>query len=65
MSATVKRRSEGVPLPIQDIAWKAQNRLHKRYWRLRHRGKSMQTAIVAIARELTGFVWAIGQQVAA
>lgn len=64
MSATVKRRNEGVPLPIQDIAWKAQNRLHKRYWRLRSRGKSMQTAVVAVARELTGFVWAIGQQVA-
>ena len=50
MGATVKRRNEGVPLPIQDIAWKAQNRLHKRYWRLRRRGKSTQTAIVAIAR---------------
>src|SRR6185503_18275397 len=40
MGRTVKKRSEGVPLPIQDIAWKAQNRLNKRYWRLRNRGKS-------------------------
>ncbi len=52
-----------VPPPIQDIAWKAQLRLHHRYRRMRARGKSLQHTIVAIARELAGFVWAIGQQI--
>jgi transposase len=50
-----------VPLEVQDIAWKAQVRLHQRYRRMLARGKSVQTAIVAVARELAGFVWAIGQ----
>jgi len=52
-----------VPLEIQDIAWKAQVRLHQRYRRMLARGKSQQHTIVAIARELAGFVWAIGQQI--
>lgn len=52
-----------VPAEIQDIAWKAQVRLHQRYRRLIARGKTKQTAIVAIARELAGFVWAIGQKI--
>lgn len=50
-----------VPTAVQDIAWKAQVRLHQRYCRLIARGKTKQTAIVAVARELAGFVWAIGQ----
>jgi transposase len=50
-----------VPLEIQDMAWKAQLRLHQRYRRMLMRGKSVQTTVVAIARELAGFVWAIGQ----
>ena len=39
----------------------AQVRLHRRFWRLTHRGKPTHKAVVA--RELLGFIWAIGQRV--
>ena len=42
------------------MAWKAQHRLHQRYARLTARGKSKQQAVTAVARELLGFIWAIG-----
>ena len=62
MSLHMKRRSEGLPPPILDIASKAQKRLHHRYWSLTNRCKTKQIAVVACARELLGFVWAIGQE---
>ena len=43
----------------KDIAWKAQQRLCKRYRKLVARGKKSQVAIMAVARELLGFMWAI------
>jgi transposase len=64
MSDRMKKRNEGLPLEIQEIAWKAQKRLHKRFVRMSARGKSTQCTVVAVARELAGFVWAIGRQVA-
>lgn len=63
LTSALRLRSEGVPQAIQDIAWKAQKRLHKRYWSMVNRGKRAQTTVVAIAREMCGFIWAIGQQV--
>lgn len=48
---------------IQDISWKAQLRLCKRYRRLTSRGKHANVVTVAIARELAGFMWAIAKQV--
>jgi transposase len=50
------RQSESV----KAIAWKAQHRLHRRYCRLLGRGKSKQQVVTAVARELLGFIWAIG-----
>lgn len=61
MTKHLLRRCEGLPQPILDIAWNAQKRLHKRYWAMVNRGKRSQVAVVAVARELVGFVWAIGQ----
>ena len=46
-----------------DIAWKAQLRLCARFRRLSARGINRNKIVVAIARELAGFVWAIGQRV--
>jgi transposase len=57
------KRQEGHPPSILGISWKAQNRLHKRYFRLLGRGKPAGKAITAIARELAGFIWAISQQI--
>jgi transposase len=42
------------------IAWKAQQRLHKRYKALAARDKNKNQIITAVGRELLGFVWAIG-----
>lgn len=56
------RRQGALPTVLQ-LARKAQVRLHRRYWRLLQRGKLHTVAVTAVARELAGFVWAIGQQV--
>jgi transposase len=61
MSTAIRERNADVPQPIRDIAWKAQERLHRRYARMSGRGVRNQKTVTAIARELTGFVWAIGQ----
>jgi transposase len=52
------------PDPVAEIAARARARLHTRYFRLVSRGKTKQAAIVAIARELLGFVWATAQAAA-
>jgi transposase len=63
VSRHLQRRLETQPKVIQDIRWKAQVRLCKRYRRLVSRGKHPNVVTVAIARELTGFMWAIAKQV--
>ncbi len=50
--------------PVRDIAWKAQVRLCGRYRKLSATGKKPTVVVTAIARELCGFIWAIGQEVA-
>jgi len=50
---------KGQPAARVEISRKAQARLHKRYVRLVSRGKPRQTAVVAVARELCGFVWSM------
>ena len=54
---------ERVSPTVRDIALKAQARLCARYRALARRGKKLTVAITAIARELAGFVWAIGRSV--
>jgi transposase len=56
----LRKRQEGVPEEIKEIAWKAQIRLHKRYSKLAAAGKDQRKIITAIGRELLGFIWAIG-----
>ena len=51
-----------LPKGVRDIAWKAQTRLCVRYRKMIARGKKPTVVIAAIARELAGFVWAIGQE---
>ena len=50
------------PKTIQDISWKAQVRLCKRYRKLLARGKHANVVTVAIARELARFMWAIAKR---
>jgi transposase len=54
------KRQEGQDPEVKRISWKAQNRLHKKFYRITSRGKSGKQAAVAVARELIGFIWAIG-----
>ena len=58
-------RQEAVSPPVRAIAWKAQLRLTARFRRLVARGKAKPKVATAIARELTGFIWAIAREVPA
>jgi transposase len=58
VSATLRARQQGAPADVIARAWTAQQRLHRRYHRLAARGKPKQHVVTAVARELTGFVWA-------
>lgn len=58
VGAALRRRQREAPAAIIAQAWTAQQRLHRRYHRLAGRGKAPQQVNTAIARELTGFVWA-------
>jgi len=59
----LRDRLEGMSAEVQRISWTAQTRLHKKMKRMRHQGKNAGTIVVAVARELLGFVWAIGQEI--
>nr|WP_274389483.1 IS110 family transposase [Paraburkholderia tagetis] len=60
-TAHLQRRAERTSEAVQDIAWKAQKRLCARYRLMEGKGKLKVQACTAVARELTGFIWAIGQ----
>lgn len=63
LGPALRKRQAGLSDEVKAIAWKAQHRLHGRYYRLVGRGKHKNKAATAIARELLGFIWAIGVQV--
>ena len=60
-TAVLQRRAEHAPEDVQEIAWNAQKRMCGRYKLLGGRGKLKVQVCTAIAREFTGFIWAIGQ----
>src|ERR671924_565627 len=53
------RRQRGQEAIVIERAWRCQQRLHSRWQRMAGRGKPQQKIVVACARELAGFVWAI------
>jgi transposase len=55
-------RQQELSEPVRTMAWKAQLRLTQRFAALNARGVQANKACVAVARELAGFVWAIGMQ---
>ena len=63
VTPVIARRTSDLPKPVTDIAWKAQVRLCGRFRRLAARKLPANKIVVAIARELTGFVWAIAREV--
>jgi transposase len=64
VSKELSTRQQGLSQAIKDCSWKAQTRLHKRSSALLARRKQHNKVTVAIARELTGFVWCIFQLMA-
>jgi transposase len=63
ISRHLQRRLAYPPKVMQDMSWKAHVRLCKRYRRLVARGKPAHVVTVASARELTGFMGAMAQEV--
>lgn len=55
-------RMEQAPPKVREIAWKAQSRLTARYRTLIGRGKRTTVVCTAIARELSGFMWAVARE---
>jgi transposase len=63
VSSALSRRQEGLSPAVRDLGWRAQNRLHRRFCRLTLRGMHRNKVIVAIARELTAFIWELARVV--
>jgi transposase len=63
ITVPLQKRQEQQPGEVRAIAWRAQLRLNHRYRHLNARGMQHNKICVAIARELVGFIWSIGQQV--
>lgn len=59
----IARRQTGLPKAARDMAWRAQLRLCARFRKLCARRLNKNKVVVAIARELSGFVWAIAREV--
>ncbi len=63
VTVAIRKRQQGVPQSVIEIAWRAQLRLCKLSQRLRARGKHANKVKTAVAREMLGFMWAIAQEV--
>jgi len=61
VNPVIASRQTKLPKIAIDIAWKAQLRLCARFRKLVARGLNRNKIVIAIARELAGFVWAIGR----
>jgi transposase len=59
VGAVLRRRRRGQPVWAIEIAERAHQRLHKRYWALLLRGMPTAKVTTAVARELVGFVWEV------
>ena len=58
IGATLSRRQTDATPQTLARSWTAQQRLHAKYQKMTGRGKPPGVAVVALARELAGFVWA-------
>ncbi len=63
VSEAMQKRLEKLPKEIQDIGWKAQVRLCRRFRRMKSRGKNANVVVAAIAREMLAFMWSIARKV--
>lgn len=58
IGAKLRARHNNQPAEVIEISWKCQHRLHKKFWKLINRTEKKK-AVVAVARELVGFIWAL------
>lgn len=61
LNLRLKKILPTLPAGVSEIAWKAQERLHRKFTKLTFHRKPAGKVATAIARELVGFIWAIGQ----
>ena len=64
VSKDMHARIEAAPRIAREIAWKAQTRLCARFRTLIRQGKRPTIVVIAIARELSAFLWAINREIA-
>ncbi|WP_087026393.1 IS110 family transposase [Thaumasiovibrio subtropicus] len=59
VSEEMQKRLQGHSAKLQNLSWEIQQRLCKRDAKLRARGKEKNKIVVAIARELVGYIWTL------
>jgi transposase len=62
LSPALAHRNHGQAPAVVGTAWRAQQRLHRRFRHLLGHGKRPPVAVAAVARELVGFLWAVMTQ---
>jgi transposase len=63
LNTRLKKVAPTLPPGVSEIAWKAQERLHRKFMKLTFHRKPAGKVATAVARELVGFIWAIGHLV--
>ena len=63
VSKELSKRQEGLSREVRELSWRAQHRLHRRFVRLTMRGVHYNKVVVAIARELSAFIWELARLV--
>jgi transposase len=64
ISNTLRARRVGVPTEVVAIADKALRRLQRKAYQMKHRELSPKKIVIALARELAGFLWAAAVETA-
>jgi transposase len=62
VSKALAERRKGCPEAVVQLARRAQDRLHRRFQRMVSRNKPVPVTVVAVAREMAGFIWSMAQQ---
>jgi len=60
LNLRLKKTLPSLPAGVADIAWKAQERLHRKFTKMLYSRKHAGVVATAVARELVGFMWAVG-----
>jgi transposase len=61
LSQALRERQTGISQEVINISWNAQKRLCQRMKHLVDQKKTWNKMIIALARELAGFIWSVGQ----